>query len=51
VPSCPSRSCSPLRRWGVSALTFRAARAERGITACIPPKQNRKPPIAYDTAL
>jgi hypothetical protein len=29
----------------------RAARTERGITACIPPKQNRKPPIAYDTAL
>jgi hypothetical protein len=29
----------------------RAACAERGITACIPPKQNRKQPIAYDTAL
>jgi transposase len=30
---------------------FRAALAERGITACIPPKQNRKQPIPYDKAL
>jgi transposase len=36
---------------GDDSKPFRAARAERGITACIPPKQNRKQPIAYDTAL
>jgi transposase len=29
----------------------RAARAERGITACIPPRKNRKQPIPYDKAL
>jgi phosphonate transport system permease protein len=30
VPSCPSRSCSPQPRCGVSALTFRARAASRG---------------------
>jgi hypothetical protein len=29
---------------------FRTALAERGITACIPPKKNRKQPIPHDKA-
>ncbi len=36
---------------GYDSNPFRAALAERGITACIPPKKNRKQPIAYDRAL
>ncbi len=33
---------------GYDSNPFRAALAERGITACIPPKKNRKQPIAYE---
>jgi transposase len=36
---------------GHDSNTFRAALAERGITACNPPKKNRKQPIAQDKAL
>jgi transposase len=36
---------------GYDADWFRAALAERGITACIPSKANRKLPIPHDTAL
>ena len=35
---------------GYDSNPFRAALAERGIAACIPPK-NRKQPIPYDKAL
>ncbi|MBA4753197.1 MAG: IS5/IS1182 family transposase, partial [Sphingobium sp.] len=34
---------------GYDADWFRAALAERGITACIPSKTNRKIPIPHDT--
>ena len=33
---------------GYDANWFRAALAERGITACIPPKTNRKTPVHFD---
>jgi transposase len=36
---------------GYDSTPFRAALAERGIAACIPPKKNRKQPIPHDTAL
>ena len=36
---------------GYDADWFRAALAERGITACIPSKTNRKIPIPHDTIL
>jgi transposase len=36
---------------GYDSNRFRAALAERGITACIPSKKNRKQPIPYDKAL
>jgi transposase len=36
---------------GYDSNPFRAALAERGITACIPPRKNRKQPIPYDKAL
>jgi transposase len=36
---------------GYDSNPFRAALAERGIAACIPPRKNRKLPIPYDTAL
>ena len=36
---------------GYDADWFRAALAERKITACIPSKKNRKVPIPHDTAL
>jgi 5-methyltetrahydrofolate--homocysteine methyltransferase len=36
---------------GDDSNPFRAALAERGITACIPPQKNRKQPIPYDKAL
>ncbi len=36
---------------GYDAAWFRHALAERGITACIPSKANRKAPIPHDTAL
>ena len=36
---------------GYDADWFRHALAERGITACIPSKTNRKVPIPHDTAL
>ena len=36
---------------GYDADWFRAALAERGITACIPSKINRKVPIPHDTVL
>ena len=36
---------------GYDADWFRAALAERGITACIPSKTNRKIPIPHDTVL
>ncbi len=36
---------------GYDSNPFRAALAERGITACIPSKKNRKQPIPYDAAL
>ena len=36
---------------GYDSNPFRAALAERGIAACIPPKKNRKQPIPYDKAL
>jgi transposase len=36
---------------GYDADWFRAALAERGITACIPSKTNRKVPIPHDTVL
>ena len=36
---------------GYDADWFRHALAERGITACIPSKTNRKVPIPHDTTL
>jgi transposase len=36
---------------GYDSNPFRAALAELGIAACIPPKKNRKQPIPYDKAL
>ena len=36
---------------GYDSTPFRAALAERGIAACIPPKKNRKAPIPYDKTL
>ena len=36
---------------GYDSNPFRAALAERGIAACIPPKKNRKAPIPYDKTL
>ncbi len=36
---------------GYDSNPFRAALAERGITACIPSKKNRKQPIPYDAAI
>ena len=36
---------------GYDSNPFRTALAERGITACIPSKKNRKLPIPYDAAL
>jgi transposase len=36
---------------GHDADWFRPALAERGITACIPSKSNRKTPIPHDTVL
>lgn len=36
---------------GYDADWFRRALAERGITACIPSKSNRKTPIEYDRVL
>lgn len=36
---------------GYDANWFRHALAERGITACIPSKTNRKGPIPHDTVL
>jgi len=36
---------------GYDADWFRAALAERGISACIPSKSNRKIPIPHDTVL
>ena len=36
---------------GYDASWFRQALAERGITACIPSKSNRKKPIAHDRVL
>jgi transposase len=36
---------------GYDSNPFRAALAERGIAACIPPKKNRKQPIPYDRTL
>ena len=36
---------------GYDAGWFRQALAERGITACIPSKSNRKKPIAHDRVL
>jgi transposase len=36
---------------GYDADWLRAARAERGLAACIPSKSNRKAPIAYDPVL
>ena len=36
---------------GYDADWFRAALAERKITACIPSRKNRKVPIPHDTAL
>ena len=36
---------------GYDADWFRAALAQRKITACIPSKSNRKAPIPHDTAL
>ena len=35
--------------WAING--FRAALAERGITACIPPRKNRKVEIDYDKQL
>ena len=36
---------------GYDSNPFRTALAEHGITACIPPKKNRKQPIPYDLSL
>jgi transposase len=36
---------------GYDSNRFRAALAERGIAACIPPKKNRKVQIPYDNGL
>jgi transposase len=36
---------------GYDSNAFRQALAERNIAACIPPKKNRKQPIAYDKTL
>jgi transposase len=36
---------------GYDATWFRDALREKGITPCIPPKKNRKEPIAYDKEL
>ena len=36
---------------GYDSNPFRAALAERGIAACIPPKKNRRAAIPYDKAL
>ena len=36
---------------GYDSNPFRAALAERGIAACIPPKKNRKTAIPYNKAL
>jgi transposase len=36
---------------GYDADWFRQALAERGITACIPSRSNRKKPIGYDRVL
>jgi transposase len=36
---------------GYDSNPFRAALAERGIAACIPPKRNRKAAIPYDKVL
>ncbi len=36
---------------GYDSNPFRAALAERGIAACIPPKRNRKAAIPYDKGL
>jgi len=36
---------------GYDAEWFRKALAERGITACIPSKRNRKAPIPHDAVL
>ncbi|MBL6458774.1 transposase [Belnapia sp. T6] len=36
---------------GYDSNPFRTTLAERGITACIPPKKNRKQPIPDDKAL
>jgi transposase len=47
--ACSAASCPGRPRSGRSR--FRAALAERGITACILSKKNRKQPIPYDKAL
>jgi len=36
---------------GYDSNPFRAALAQRGITACIPSKKNRRQPIPHDAAL
>ena len=50
APLLPS-ACELIADRGYDSNPFRAALAERGIAACIPPKKNRKQPIPYDTAL
>ncbi len=45
------KSQGPARRPGYDVDWFRTALAERGITACIPSKTNRKIPIPHDKAL
>jgi transposase len=44
----PARELIPNR--GDDSTPFRAALAERGSTACIPPKKNRRQPIPCDKA-
>jgi transposase len=41
----------PVADRGCDSTPFRAALAERGIVACIPPGKNRKQPIPCDKAL
>ena len=45
----PPDSCSPTR--ATTPTGFAGALAERGITACIPSKSNRKEPVQHDRIL
>jgi transposase len=44
-------ACEPLADRGYDSRRFRAALAERGITACIPSTRSRKVPIPHDATL